>query len=518
MSTDVRAAGPGLLCGLEASSPTQAWRHRAVVSGEMTDRLDAVVVGAGPNGLLAAIVLAREGWHVRVVEAAGRPGGGTRSEELTLDGFTHDVCSAIHPLGIGSPAFRELGEHGGTSLEEVGVRWIQPDAPLAHTLRPGHSVLLERSLDRTAEGLGADGAGWRGLMAPGVDAGFALTDGLLEPLRLPPRHPFTMARFGLTGVRSALALGRTRFEGDDGPALLAGLAGHSMLPLDAPITGGFAMVLGLLGHTVGWPMAQGGSQAIADGLVRLLEQAGGEVRYDHRVATLDELPSARAVLCDVSPRQLISLSGDRMPHLYRRQLQRFRHGPGVFKLDWALDGPVPWSDPRTARAATVHVGGTLDEVAVAEATVGLDRVPDRPFMLVVQPTLFDPSRAPAGRHTLWAYCHVPNGCTVDMTERMEARIEAFAPGFRDRILARHAMSPAAMQSHDENYVGGDINGGAADLRQFAFRPSVSLRPWATPMPGVFLCSASTPPGGGVHGMCGRAAAHEVLRQAAIGRI
>ena len=484
----------------------------------MSERIDAAVIGAGPNGLLAAIVLARAGWKVQVFEAAPRPGGGTRSEPLTLDGFVHDVCSAIHPLGLGSPAFRELGEHGGATLEDAGVRWIQPDAPLAHALRPGRSVLMERSLDATVAGLGVDGSGWSSLLGPSVDAGFALTDGLLEPLRLPPRHPLTMARFGMTGILPATTLARTRFQGDEGPALLAGLAGHSMLPLDRAITGGYGIMLAAMGHLVGWPMAEGGSQAIADALVRLLEQAGGEVHCDRRIGSLSELPSTRAVLCDVSPRQLISLAGDHMPPLYRRQLQRFRHGPGVFKVDWALDGPVPWTDPRTARAATVHLGGTLDEVAAAEAEVSLGRIPEHPFLLLAQSSLFDPTRAPAGQHTLWGYCHVPNGSTVDMTERIEARIEQFAPGFRDRVLARHTMSPAAVQAHDENYVGGDINGGVADLRQFVFRPSLSLRPWATPMPGVYLCSASTPPGGGVHGMCGPAAARQVLHHAAIGKI
>ena len=486
----------------------------------MAERVDAVVVGAGPNGLVAALTLARAGWQVLVLEAADRPGGGTRSEALTLDGFTHDVCSAIHPLGIGSPALRDLG------LEQVGVRWIQPDAPLAHALRPGRSVIMERSLGATVAGLGADGPGWERLLGPSVRAGLELSDSLLAPLTIPPPHPLKVARYGVTGIRSAASIARSHFgssgsrssDGSEGAALFAGLAGHSMLPLEQVITGGYGIMLGMLGHIAGWPLAEGGSQAIADGLVRLIEQAGGEVRCGEQVRSLDELPSSRAVLCDVSPRQLIALSGRRMPARYRRSLERFRYGPGVFKMDWALDGPVPWTDPATARSATVHLGGTFEEVALAEAAVTSGRVAEEPFLLLAQSSLFDPTRAPEGQHTLWGYCHVPNGCEVDMTERIESRIEAFAPGFRDRILARHVMAPAAMETHDANYIGGDINGGIADLRQFVIRPTLSLHPWATAMPGVFLCSASTPPGGGVHGMCGQAAANEVLRRADRGKL
>lgn len=480
----------------------------------MAERVDAVVVGAGPNGLVAALTLARAGWQVLVLEAAERPGGGTRSEPLTLDGFTHDVCSAIHPLGVASPALRDLG------LERVGVRWIQPDAPLAHALRPGRTVMMERSIDATVAGLGPDGPGWERLLGPSVRAGLELSDSLLAPLTIPPRHPVHLARYGLTGIRSASSLARSHFDGDDseGAALFAGLAGHSMLPLEQAITGGYGIMLGMLGHLVGWPLAEGGSQAIADGLVRLVEQAGGEVRCGETVRSLDELPTSRAVLCDVSPRQLIALSGRRMPARYRRSLERFRYGPGVFKLDWALDGPVPWIDSDTARAATVHLGGTLGEIAEGEADMTAGRIAENPFLLLAQSTLFDPTRAPEGHHTLWGYCHVPHGCEVDLTERIESRIEAFAPGFRDRILARHVMGPAAMESHDANYIGGDINGGIADLRQFIARPTLSLHPWATAMPGVFLCSASTPPGGGVHGMCGQAAAHEVLRRADRGKL
>jgi phytoene dehydrogenase-like protein len=478
----------------------------------MGDHPDAVVVGAGPNGLVAALTLARAGWKVIVLEAGDRPGGGSRTDELTLPGFLHDVCSAIHPLGIASPALRDLG------LEDVGVRWVHPEVPLAHMLRPDRAVVLHRSLEATAEGLAEDGPGWTRLLGPPVRAGFDLTDSLLSPLDLPPRHPVELARFGTTGIRSATSLGRTRFSGEAGPALLAGLAAHSMLELDRPITGGFGILLGTLAHSVGWPVAEGGSGAITDGLVELLESAGGEVRCGHRITSLGQLPPARAVLFDVTPRQLLSIAEDRLPSLYRWALRRFRHGPGVFKVDWALDGPVPWTDPAAGRAGTVHIGGTMAEVCASEAAVNAGRHADQPFLLVGQQSVADPTRAPAGAHTLWGYCHVPHGSDRNMTDAVERRIERFAPGFRDRILARHSTGPAALQTYNGNYVGGDISGGVADARQFLFRPVPSIRPWATPARGIYLCSSSTPPGGGVHGMCGRAAADAVLTDARRGRL
>ncbi len=477
----------------------------------MGEGVDAVVVGSGPNGLVAAIELATAGWKVLVVEAGQRPGGGTRTEELTLPGFAHDVCSAIHPLGVASPALRDL------PLAHHGVQWVHPEVPLAHAVAPGRSAIQHRSLEATADGLGTDGAAWRALLGPSVRAGLALSDSLLAPLDLPPAHPLHLARFGAPGIRSAASLNR-RFRGDLAPALLAGLAGHSVLDLRSPVTGGFGLLLGTLAHTVGWPMARGGSQAIADALVSLLVERGGEVRCGHRVASLDELPPARAVLCDVTPRQLVSLAGDRLPDRYRRALGRYRYGPGAFKVDWALDGPVPWTDPELHRAGTVHLGGTADQVLRSEHDVTHGRHPAEPFVLLAQQSRFDPTRAPDGRHTLWGYCHVPHGSDVDMTERIESRIERFAPGFRDRVLARRTAGPAALEAHNANYVGGDIAGGVSDLRQFAFRPVPSIRPWATPVRGLYLCSSSTPPGGGVHGMCGRAAARCVLSDAARGRL
>ncbi|KLR60981.1 phytoene dehydrogenase-like oxidoreductase [Actinobacteria bacterium IMCC26207] len=474
----------------------------------MSESWDAVVVGAGPNGLVAALTLARAGWRVVLYEANEHPGGGARTEELTLAGFAHDVCSAIHPLGLASPALRNLG------LESVGVTWIQPDAPLAHTLRPEQAVMLERSVSATAAGLGVDGKAWTRLFAPGVDAGFSLTDSVLAPLTIPPAHPIALARFARHAVRSAESLSRSQFRGELGPALLAGLSAHSVLPLSAAATAGVGMLLGTLGHSVGWPLAQGGSQTITDALAKLFIQAGGQIRCGERVSSLRQLPPARAVLCDITPMQLVALAGEQMPVRYRRSLQKFRYGPGVFKLDWALDGPVPWKDPQVARAATVHIGGTLDEVRESELAATQGRISERPFLLAAQPSLFDPTRAPKGKHTFWAYCHVPHGSDVDMTHRIEAQIERFAPGFRDLILAKHAMGPAAMQAHNANYIGGDITGGVSDLRQFVARPVASVHPWATPMKGVYLCSSSTPPGGGVHGMCGSAAAELVLRHAA----
>ena len=481
---------------------------------EMSSR-SAVVVGAGPNGLVAAITLARAGWDVTVFEAAARPGGGTRTEELTLPGVLHDVCSAIHPLAVGSPAFREIAD-SDLPLREHGLEWIQSDVPLAHPLDGGRAAVLHRSVDETADGLGRDAKAYRRLFGPFVEAGFDLTDGLLSPLTIPPKHPVTLARYGAVGVLPAHTVAKRGFDSDEAQAMFAGLAGHSILSLKAPVTAGYGLMLGVLAHLVGWPLARGGSQQIADALVAVLEKLGGRVECDRRIESLAELPSAAAVLLDLTPRQVLAIAGDALPDRYRRALTRFRYGPGVFKLDWALDGPIPWTNAECARAATVHIGGTLAEITASESDVQAERHPERPYVLLAQQSLFDDTRvdtavAPTGTHTAWAYCHVPNGSTFDMTARIERQVERFAPGFRDRIIGRHAMNTAAVEAHDANYIGGDINGGVADLRQFVRRPTLGLHPWKTPIEGVYLCSSSTPPGGGVHGMCGWHAAQEVLR-------
>ncbi|MGI8633381.1 MAG: phytoene desaturase family protein [Solirubrobacterales bacterium] len=470
-----------------------------------TDGPDVVVVGSGPNGLAAAITLLRAGRSVQVLEAAETAGGGMRTAELTLDGFRHDVCSTAHPMAVGSPFFRE------TPLAEHGLELVQPEVPLAHPLDDGTAMVLARSVTATADGLGADGDAWASLFGP-LAAG---ADDLLgEILAAPhvPRHPLLLTRFGLPALRSATGLARARFDGPRAQALFAGAAAHSMLPLDAPISASFGLVLGLLGHSHGWPLARGGSQAIADALTAHVRALGGEVMTGHRVDTLEGLPASRVVLFDTSPRELVRIAGDRLPSRYRRRLERFRPGPGVFKLDWALDGPIPWKAPECARAGTVHLGGTLEEIAASEDAACHGRHAERPYVLLVQPTLFDPSRAPEGRHVGWAYCHMPTGSDVDMTEAIEGQVERFAPGFRDLIAGRHAMGPADWETYNPNYVGGDINGGAQDIWQLFTRPVVKPVPYATPVDGLYLCSASTPPGGGVHGMCGVNAARAVLRR------
>lgn len=472
---------------------------------------DAVVVGAGPNGLAAACLLARAGQRVLLVEAEGRLGGGASSAELTLPGFTHDLGSAVHPFGVASPVFRALG------LERYGLRWVQPPAPLVHPLDGGRAVTLERSVRATAVGLGRDGVAYYRLMAPLARLWARIQPLVLSPLR-PPAHPVAAARFGLRALWPVATLARLLFREEAAPALLAGLAGHSFLPLEAPLSAAPALVLGALGHAVGWPIPRGGAQAIADALAACLRAHGGEIRTGWRVAHLDELPPARAVLLDVTPRQLLAIAGGRLPAGYRRRLERFRPGPGVFKLDYALDGPVPWASPACARAATLHLGGTLGEIAASERAPHRGEHARRPYVLVAQPTLFDPTRAPAGRHTLWAYCHVPRGSAADMTAAIEEQIERFAPGFRARVLARRAMACADMEAWNANLAGGEISGGLPDWRQLITRPTLSLSPHRTPAPGLYLCSSSTPPGPGVHGACGAHAAGAALADLARGAL
>ena len=445
----------------------------------------AVVIGSGPNGLAAAIELARAGCRVLVHEAASQIGGGMRSAGLTLPGFLHDVCSAVHPLAAASPCFERypLGRHG--------LHWIHPEAPLAHPFDDGSAVVLERSLEATCAQLGPDGEAWRRLFEPLAANWSRLRLDVLAPAGL-PRSPFLMARFGLQAIRPARALAESLFRGPRARALFAGLAAHSFLPLEARPSAAFGLVLGALAHTVGWPIPRGGSGRLAGALAAYLGELGGEIRTDSPVA---ELPAAPIVMCDVGPRGLLALARGRFPESFRRALERYRYGPGAFKMDWALAGSIPWRSPACRRAATVHLGGPLEEIAAWEAGHT-----GRPFVLLAQPSLFDPARAPAGRHTAWAYCHVPNGSSADMAGPIEAQIERFAPGFRALILARHALDPAALERHNPNLVGGDINGGSADLWQLFLRPT--LRGYRTPLEGVYLCSASTPPGGGIHGMCG----------------
>ena len=467
-------------------------------------RYDAIVVGAGPNGLAAAITIAQAGRSVLVIEASETVGGGARSAELTLPGFTHDICSAIHPLAASSPFFSAL------PLIEHGLEWIYPPASVAHPLDDGTAIILERSIDETAGKLGPDGKAYSRLMKPLVANWDKLAADILGPLRL-PRHPLLLARFALNAVRSARGLAEGKFEGERAQALIGGLAAHSMLPLERHVSASFGLVLGILGHSIGWPMPKGGSQSISDALASYLLSLGGEIVTGRLVETIDELPPARAILLDVTPRQLLKILGDRLPSRYQRTLRKYRYGPGVFKIDWALDGPIPWKAPECAQAGTVHLGGFLNEIAASEAQVWKNEIPDRPFLLVAQQSLFDSTRAPAGKHTAWAYCHVPNGSTFDMTERIEAQIERFAPGFRDRVLAKSVMSPEQLQAYNPNYVGGDINGGVQDLRQLFTRPTFRLVPYSTPVKGLYICSSSTPPGGGVHGMCGYFAARAALR-------
>src|SRR5262252_943709 len=466
---------------------------------------EAIVVGSGPNGLAAAIVLAQAGLAVRVLEAADTVGGGARSAELTLPGFVHDVCSAIHPLGVASPFFRTL------PLEEHGVHWIEPPAALAHPFDDGTAVLLERSAYAAVTGVGEDEDRWRRIFAPLARDAEPLLEDLLGPLHL-PAHPLALARFSALAAPPATLLARLSFRGAKARGAFAGLAAHSMLRLDRPPSAAFGLALGLLAHAVGWPFPRGGSQRLSDALASYLRSQGGEIETGRKVESLAELGETRPVLLDLTPRGLLALAGDRLPTRYRRGLERYRYGPGVFKLDWALDGPIPWRAEECARSATVHLGATLEEIAASETAPGRGEIAERPYVLLAQQSLFDPTRAPEGRHTAWAYCHAPNGSAVDMTERIEAQVERFAPGFRERILARSALGPADMERYNANYVGGDINAGAATLSQLFTRPVARVSPYTTPLPGVFLCSASTPPGGGVHGMCGYHAARAALRQ------
>lgn len=465
--------------------------------------MDAIVIGAGPNGLAAAIELTRAGRQVRIYEANSTVGGGARSAELTLPGFTHDICSAVHPLAAGSPFFCSL------PLEKYGLEFIHSPIALAHPFDDGPAAILDRSVEVTSENLGRDRAAYRDLMTPLVERWHELANDLLGPPRF-PRHPLAIARFGIHAIRPAKSFAEGRFQEDKTRALFAGLAAHSFLALDRLATTAFGLVLGLLAHTNGWPIVKGGSQSISNALLAYFKDLGGEIVIDHRVRSLSELPKTKAILCDLTPRQLLQLADESLPYFFRRKLSRYRYGPGAYKMDWALNEPVPWKSAECSKAATVHLGGSFEEIIVSERLIASGQHARNPFIILCQPTLFDPSRAPLGKHTLWAYCHVPNGSQVDMAENIENQIERFAPGFRDCVLARSVMTPAALEQHNANLIGGDINGGSQHLAQMFTRPTARL--YATPAKGLYICSSSTPPGGGVHGLCGYNAARLALRK------
>lgn len=466
---------------------------------------DAVVVGSGPNGLAAAITFARQGFSVLVLEGSDTVGGGIRSAELTLPGFVHDPCAAILPLTIASPFFNTL------PLDEHGLEWVYPAAELAHPLDDGSAMVVTRSLEATGESLGEDGEAYGALMGSLVDEWEDIIEDLLGPAPLPPKHLLTMTGFGLLAIQPAARIAKRYFKGRRGRALFAGMAAHSMMKLESMATGAFGLMLGMLAHAVGWPMARGGSQQLADALGSYLESLGGEIATGKMVTSMDELPPAKAVLFDLAPKGVLEIAGERLPKRYRRQLENYRYGPGVCKVDWALDGPIPWKAPEVASAATVHLGGTMEEIAASERGVWHGEHSRSPYVLLAQQSLFDPSRAPSGKHTAWAYCHVPNGSQRDVSAEIEAQVERFAPGFRDLILARHVRTAEQMESYNPNYVGGDINTGVQDLRQLFTRPAPRINPYSTPIKGVYLCSSSTPPGGGVHGMCGYYAAQSAIK-------
>jgi phytoene dehydrogenase-like protein len=465
--------------------------------------IDAVVIGSGPNGLSAAIVLAQAGCKVVVFEAEPTIGGGARSAELTLPSFVHDLCSAVHPFAIASPFWQTL------PLAAYGLDWIEPPVMIGHPFEDGSAVLVERSLETTADRLGKDRTAYLQTIGTVVKDWPRLERAVLGPFSF-PEHPFALARFGLQALRSAEGLANSAFKHDRTRALFAGIAAHGMMPLDAALTGGVGLALGAMCHVAGWSIPRGGAQNITNALVRHLQSLGGEVIANSKINNIDDVLPAKAILCDLSPKPLLQIAGHKLPRLYRQKLARYRYGMGAFKVDWALAAPIPWTADECRRAGTLHLGGTLNEIAASEKSAWEGRIADRPFVLLSQPTLFDPSRAPAGKHVAWGYCHVPGGSTANMLDRVEQQIERFAPGFRDRVLARSVMTPADIEAHNANLVGGDIAAGVSDLRQFFTRPT--WRNYSTPVKGLYICSASTPPGVGVHGMCGYYAARLALKE------
>jgi phytoene dehydrogenase-like protein len=464
----------------------------------------ASVIGSGPNGLAAAIALAQAGFSVDVCEAEEQIGGASRTLPLTLPGFRHDFGSAVHPMAAGSPFFNSL------PLEKYGLEWIHGPTPLAHPLDDGTAVTLERNLGDAVRALGNDGPAWKGIVEPLVRNWPVFADEILGPVPHIPRHPFLLARFGLHAALPATVLAKLFFRGDRARALFAGLAAHSFLSLAAPLSSAIGIVLGATAHAVGWPVPRRGAQAIPDALASHLHGLGGRIHPSRRVSSIAEL-DAGLTLCDVSPRQLLSIASGKLSHSYRAKLARFTPGPGAFKIDYALSEPIPWTASDCRRAICVHIGGSLEDIARSEDAMAHGRISEQPFMILAQPSLYDPERAPQGKHTAWVYCHVPNGCTVDMTAIVERQLERFAPGFRECVLARHVSTPALLEAGDANLLGGDVSGGAMSIGQTLFRPS--LRQYATSNPNIYLCSASTPPGGGVHGMCGYHAARLAIRKA-----
>jgi len=465
---------------------------------------DAVVVGTGPNGLAAAIALQQQGLNVKIIEAKSTPGGGMRSLPLTLPGFVHDVCSSVHPLGVYSPFFKTL------PLEDHGLEWIYPDLALAHPFTDGKAAILQQSITSTAQSLEGDTQAYINFMKPLVEMWDKIGPDILGPLKF-PRHPIDLAKFGLYALSSATGLANRKFKHKYAKGLFAGLAAHSIRPLNYSITSAIGLVLGIVGHKIGWPFPKGGTQNLSDSLVSYFISIGGKIETDHLVKSYNELQFARIKLLDISPKQILNIADLNFKSFYKNQLTNYRYGPGIFKIDYALDEPIPFKAKDCNRAGTVHIGGTLEEIATAESDIWNGKHPEKPFILLSQHSLFDATRAPQGKHTGWAYCHVPSGSNLDMTDAIEKQIELYAPGFKDVVLARNTLTAADMENYNPNYVGGDITGGVTDLKQLYTRPAMRISPYTTPYSDVYICSSSTPPGGGVHGMCGFYAAKKAIK-------